>query len=921
MTTIGLVASDQLLTVALNPKITSGEQNTVDVHVDFSDDWNGFTKSAVFFTSNNTDTVYEKIMTNGDCIVPSEVMEKSCVLYIGVRGVNSSNNEVKTTSLVKYKISEGAPAGTGTEVEPTPNVYQQLLTAYGKTNNALTVERARIDQFTSLTDGSTTADAELLDIRVKADGSTATSAGNAVREQVSELKEDIESTGIKNLIGTVAGKFYPCYIPVGSKLTFSTYDKSILDSNAPAVKIYDINGKSLKQFTPITANSNKRTVNFDSLIAGRFIQWESTPQKAIQMEIGETVGNYVPYDSNKIYQTVYENLTTQKIINNAICKNIIGVEKNVLYPCFIPKNTLVTFSTKNNEILSTNSTNITIYDSNKRRIKTITPILKGNSYRTAILSETTDVYYMKWMESPTVDIQCELGSVPSDFENYSLSLINCVENKNIETRDLIGTQPLKFNIGACISSVGMEIAFDTNDSRRHSNQLHLYKGDKIYSDGYLNITLINIRDNIIEYFLNCNQEAIIQNDGTYVIYVSRVDDNKLPIEDYKIDVYIEYVSERKKELENIDIKTNLNGWYCKNIIGNKLGVFYPCFIPKNTLVTFSTKNNEILSTNSTNITIYDSNKRRIKTITPILKGNSYRTAILSETTDVYYMKWMESPTVDIQCELGSVPSDFVEHKENILLRESKLENEYISKDVICFIGYNCGGWYIGTGGEVPMDKMTSILKTQKSIISRYNPDIMCIAEYHEYFTEKYASDGLVLSDYFDYTHYIDGQQTYVGKCIASKNPMESYSSGIIYTGWNYFKSYTYINGKKVCIINTHLPSVVEQEVIDSIPAILELISKEEYFILYADMNVDAMHKETDLYARTYGEFEKAGYKISNNGKIGTYRSITGKYSSIDDIITSPNINLKSIMVDKQKEENSDFTRLDHFPLIAYFEVY
>ena len=213
MTTIGLVASDQLLTVALNPTITSGEQNTVDVHVDFSEDWNGFAKSAVFFTSNNTDTVYEKIMTNGDCIVPSEVMEKSCVLYIGVRGVNSENNEVKTTSLVKYKISEGAPAGTGTEVEPTSNVYQQLLTAYGKTNmtieneaserkNAIAtekserqaeiaVERARIDNLSTLTEGSTTADAELLDIRVKADGTTATSEGNAVREQVSQLKGEL----------------------------------------------------------------------------------------------------------------------------------------------------------------------------------------------------------------------------------------------------------------------------------------------------------------------------------------------------------------------------------------------------------------------------------------------------------------------------------------------------------------------------------------------------------------------------------------------------------------------------------------------------------------------------------------------------------------------------------------------------------
>ena len=56
----------------------------------------------------------------------------------------------------------------------------------------LEVERSRINAFTTLSEGSTTADAELLDIRVKADGTTATSAGNAVREQVSELKGDLD---------------------------------------------------------------------------------------------------------------------------------------------------------------------------------------------------------------------------------------------------------------------------------------------------------------------------------------------------------------------------------------------------------------------------------------------------------------------------------------------------------------------------------------------------------------------------------------------------------------------------------------------------------------------------------------------------------------------------------------------------------
>lgn len=130
MTTINLTTLDQMLVVAMKPKIASGDQNSVLLHVDFDAEWDGYAKSGVFFTEKNK-TVYEMIMTAGECTVPHEVLAESGILYIGVRGVNSDNNTVKTSDLVRYRIEDGAPVGDGTTVDPTPDVYQRLLTAYG----------------------------------------------------------------------------------------------------------------------------------------------------------------------------------------------------------------------------------------------------------------------------------------------------------------------------------------------------------------------------------------------------------------------------------------------------------------------------------------------------------------------------------------------------------------------------------------------------------------------------------------------------------------------------------------------------------------------------------------------------------------------------------------------------------------------
>lgn len=59
------------------------------------------------------------------------------------------------------------------------------------TGDAIAVERARVNNLITLAEGSTTGDAELIDIRVGYDGTTYASAGTAVREQVSDINDAI----------------------------------------------------------------------------------------------------------------------------------------------------------------------------------------------------------------------------------------------------------------------------------------------------------------------------------------------------------------------------------------------------------------------------------------------------------------------------------------------------------------------------------------------------------------------------------------------------------------------------------------------------------------------------------------------------------------------------------------------------------
>ena len=131
-----------------------------------------------------------------------------------------------TTDLSQWKATTKGELETDID-----NKFNEHSTEW---NTALAVERARIDQFKALKEGSTTGDAELQDIRVDYMGNNHTSAGDAVRAGLT-----VQNDTLKSVLNTV-------HLPVAyneiAGLGFATNKegKAILMANENAVLQYGI---------------------------------------------------------------------------------------------------------------------------------------------------------------------------------------------------------------------------------------------------------------------------------------------------------------------------------------------------------------------------------------------------------------------------------------------------------------------------------------------------------------------------------------------------------------------------------------------------------------------------------------------------------------------------------------------------------
>ena len=194
----------------------------------FTPDWDGCVKTAIF---SGTEKAYEVLLTGDECTVPHEVLGGR--FGVSVFGINGDMRI--TTDTAYITVHQSGFAEGETPSDPTPTVYEQLLTKDAETEKQLAEHEAGFNHPDGCVTTEKIADYAVTQAKVapKAINELRLAEGAVTREKLgAELAAEINAKADKTALEAKADK-------TALKDTLNRYDVSALPSKSQTYDFSD----------------------------------------------------------------------------------------------------------------------------------------------------------------------------------------------------------------------------------------------------------------------------------------------------------------------------------------------------------------------------------------------------------------------------------------------------------------------------------------------------------------------------------------------------------------------------------------------------------------------------------------------------------------------------------------------------------